>query len=323
MKVQVRSREAAALVWAVLNFGLACEHAQDRWTISDAIPSVAASPKPPLQAARLVEVPSLDPVVAIQRLELDLRTFSIGLARFRREARNPDGPWTLDELATWTHVLERMERAAIFPAGTFPVRSLIQVRVILEAERERASRPPLPEPIQTRVDDVFLWVDRRLRARRRSPAQPESTLRLSWPVTPIILTSQFGYRKDPVLGGDQIRFHAGLDLAGQRGDPVQAAASGEVSTARVKGGLGRAVFVEHINGLTTVYGHLSKILVVEGMSVERGDILGLLGSSGRSTGYHLHFEVRRAGVPIDPLELLNLGQASSPAPETATSSAED
>jgi len=112
------------------------------------------------------------------------------------------------------------------------------------------------------------------------------------------LTSGFGLRVDPFLGG--LRMHSGLDFAAPRGTPVGATAAGVVERAGWMGGYGNSVIVDHGGGLQTRYGHLSGIMVVPGETVPKGAVLGLVGSTGRSTGNHLHYEVRYRGSPIDP-----------------------
>lgn len=106
------------------------------------------------------------------------------------------------------------------------------------------------------------------------------------------VTSRFGWRIHPILGDR--RFHAGLDLAAPTGTPVLAAAPGQVQFAATKGSYGETVIVRHRDGRTqTLYAHLSKILVQSGQIVQPGQTIGLVGSTGRSTGPHLHFEVRQ------------------------------
>lgn len=114
-----------------------------------------------------------------------------------------------------------------------------------------------------------------------------------------ILTSGFGYRRDPVHGGRA--FHQGLDIAASRGFPVRAAADGMVTRTGRIGGLGKAVYIAHGFGVGTRYGHLSKITVEPGQEIRRGDILGEVGNTGRSTGYHLHYEVHVDGKAVNPL----------------------
>jgi murein DD-endopeptidase MepM/ murein hydrolase activator NlpD len=114
-----------------------------------------------------------------------------------------------------------------------------------------------------------------------------------------IYTSTFGYRRDPITG--QRAYHSGIDISAPPGKPVKATAEGVVTKTEQYGGLGRAVFVAHGFGVTTVYGHLSRINVSPGQRVERGAIVGLVGNSGRATGYHLHYEVQVNGQPTNPL----------------------
>jgi murein DD-endopeptidase MepM/ murein hydrolase activator NlpD len=112
------------------------------------------------------------------------------------------------------------------------------------------------------------------------------------------LTSGFGSRFHPILG--YRRFHAGLDLAAAAGTPIVAAADGKVVSAGWAGGYGRAVAIVHASGIETKYGHMSRIAAYAGEVVRRGDVIGYVGSSGLSTGPHLHFEVLKNGRPVNP-----------------------
>ena len=105
---------------------------------------------------------------------------------------------------------------------------------------------------------------------------------------------------------DQMQFHKGLDIAVAYGSPVKCAAAGKVVFAGVKGGYGNCVIVEHGNGLATLYGHLSKVLVKANQEVKVGEIIAKSGNTGRSTGPHLHYEVRKNNMPINPKLFLNL-----------------
>jgi murein DD-endopeptidase MepM/ murein hydrolase activator NlpD len=117
------------------------------------------------------------------------------------------------------------------------------------------------------------------------------------------MTSNYGYRSNP-FGGRRSEFHSGIDFKGNTGDPVYATADGVVGEAHYKGGYGNAVVINHAYGLTTLYGHLSAVNVEQGQSVNAGDVIGFLGSTGRSTGPHLHYEVRKNGVDLDPNQFL-------------------
>jgi murein DD-endopeptidase MepM/ murein hydrolase activator NlpD len=119
------------------------------------------------------------------------------------------------------------------------------------------------------------------------------------------VTSGFGPRLDPFV--KQFAFHSGVDLKGEPGDVARATAAGRVTTASYQGGYGLLVEIDHGNGLATRYGHLSAIEVNEGQTVEAGETVGRIGTTGRSTGPHLHYEVRIAGEAVDPQRYLRAG----------------
>ncbi len=113
------------------------------------------------------------------------------------------------------------------------------------------------------------------------------------------ITSPFGYRTDPVTGATA--FHSGLDFGAPCGTPIKAAGTGVIISAGFnRGGYGNMTLINHGNGLSTLYGHQSSIIVSEGQSVTQGQVIGYVGSTGKSTGCHLHFEVRVGGTPVDP-----------------------
>ncbi|HEY9803130.1 MAG TPA: peptidoglycan DD-metalloendopeptidase family protein [Leptolyngbyaceae cyanobacterium] len=115
-------------------------------------------------------------------------------------------------------------------------------------------------------------------------------------------SSPFGWRVHPILG--YRRFHAGLDFAASYGSTIRAADSGTVIMAGWYGGYGRTVIISHGGGVTTLYGHASELYVSEGQTVEKGQAIAAVGSTGLSTGPHLHFEVRRNGTPVNPADYL-------------------
>jgi len=121
---------------------------------------------------------------------------------------------------------------------------------------------------------------------------------MAWPVAGQI-TSYFGYRYHPIL--HFTRFHAGIDFGASWGSPIVAAADGQVSAAGWAGGYGRQVRIWHGGGLTTTYSHMSEIAATPGSFVRRGQLIGYVGSSGLSTGPHLHYEVLKDGQPVNPL----------------------
>ena len=119
-----------------------------------------------------------------------------------------------------------------------------------------------------------------------------------WPVAGT-LESGYGVRRNP-FGGGSYESHEGQDIEAEMGTPVAAAASGTITIACAQNGYGNVVYIDHGNGLSTRYGHLSRIDVEVGQKIVRGEQLGLVGSTGRSTGPHLHYEVRINNQPVNP-----------------------
>jgi murein DD-endopeptidase MepM/ murein hydrolase activator NlpD len=113
------------------------------------------------------------------------------------------------------------------------------------------------------------------------------------------ITSNFGWRRHPILG--YRRFHSGIDFGASYGSTIRAAEGGTVIFAGWYGGYGNTVIINHGGGITTLYAHTSKLFVNEGQTVQPGDAIAAVGSTGLSTGPHLHFEVRQDGEPVDPL----------------------
>lgn len=118
------------------------------------------------------------------------------------------------------------------------------------------------------------------------------------PLRSAVRTSNFGYRRDPMTGN--AKWHSGIDLAAPTGTPIVATGDGVVSSAGWRGGYGIAVVLEHGNGIQTLYGHMSRLNVQAGERVQAGQVIGTVGSTGRSTGPHLHYELRKDGTPINP-----------------------
>jgi len=129
----------------------------------------------------------------------------------------------------------------------------------------------------------------------RHYAHPES----GGKVGGVVVSSRMGMRMNPVVG--RVMFHAGADLAAPQGSPVRATATGVVERAGWSGGYGLLVALHHQDGYETRYAHLSQVSVETGQVIEKGQVIGFVGSTGRSTGPHLHYEVRRNGQVLDPL----------------------
>lgn len=122
------------------------------------------------------------------------------------------------------------------------------------------------------------------------------------PVARMDYSSNFGIRSDPFRG--TAAMHAGVDIRGPLGTPIYATADGIVAESDRRGGYGNLVELDHGKGIATRYGHLSKLLVSAGARVKRGQMIGLMGSTGRSTGSHLHYEVRMDGRAVNPVPFL-------------------
>jgi murein DD-endopeptidase MepM/ murein hydrolase activator NlpD len=147
--------------------------------------------------------------------------------------------------------------------------------------------------IEDRLDSVRSGVERRQALAAATPS--------IWPVTGW-LTSNFGGRRDPFTGGSD--FHPGLDISAPYGQRVFAAADGIVTAAGPSGSYGNLVTIDHGFGITTRYGHLSRFAVMSGQRVARGDVIGYVGSTGRSTSAHLHYEIWMNGKLTNPMRLL-------------------
>ena len=151
----------------------------------------------------------------------------------------------------------------------------------------------LLQGLESRLQTVRSDVDKRNQLAAATPS--------IWP-THGWLSSSMGNRADPLTGEKD--FHPGLDISAVKGDPVYSTADGRVTHVASAGNYGNLVIVDHGYGLETRYGHLSVFKVTIGQKVKRGDLLGLVGSTGRTTGPHLHYEVRANGRILNPLQLL-------------------
>jgi murein DD-endopeptidase MepM/ murein hydrolase activator NlpD len=199
---------------------------------------------------------------------------------------------------------------------------LVQMAGLSEEEFDFQNPPALggPEPeesLQTTAGELMTEMDRlleELKDRDRKLSLLEElimeqdlqadSLPTGGPVRSGVITSTYGYRKDPIHG--RRSFHRGVDFAGKRGTDILAVADGLVITSETKGGYGRTVEIRHANGLVTRYAHNQKLLVQVGDLVKKGEVIAKLGSSGRSTGPHLHFEVLKDGTQIDPMKFAGI-----------------
>ena len=164
-----------------------------------------------------------------------------------------------------------------------------------------AGGPELPFDVGTALEYRTKHIEQDLRTYEAALHARAMTPSI-WPVAGE-LTDGFGGRSNP-FGGGSFEFHTGQDIATLWGTPVMAAANGRVIFAGWQNGYGQIVIIDHGGGLTTRYGHLSHVDVLEGQKIGRGETLGRVGSTGRSTGPHLHYEVRINDEPVNPRQYL-------------------
>ncbi|TFE25816.1 M23 family metallopeptidase [Cohnella luojiensis] len=161
------------------------------------------------------------------------------------------------------------------------------------------------------LEDQIEWMKPELELTKEAVAKQQKLLAVTptiWPTDSRRITSTFGIRKDPFTS--RATYHAGLDIGGDTGDSIYAAADGTVIEAEYSSSHGNNVLIAHSNGLRTHYSHLSKILTEAGTKVSKGDIIAELGSTGRSTGPHLHYEVIINGENVDPRPYLKATRRS-------------
>jgi murein DD-endopeptidase MepM/ murein hydrolase activator NlpD len=194
-------------------------------------------------------------------------------------------------LLTQELLAQKSEFQAQADAQKTNISRLKQDRNALEDAEEQLSRDSenIAALIQERLDE---------QARKNIAVVIPSSGLMGYPTNGPI-TSPFGDRVHPILG--YVRFHAGMDFGADYGSPIFAAQSGTVILAEWYSGYGQAVIIDHGNGVTTLYGHTSDLYVSAGDVVRRGQVIATIGSSGFSTGPHLHFEVRVGGEPVNPV----------------------
>lgn len=162
-----------------------------------------------------------------------------------------------------------------------------------------------PDTFRSGVAVITAEIERLAAAKNRANQLP-----LAKPASNASISSQFGKRIDPFLNKPAL--HTGVDFRTPMGYPVQSTAAGTIVSAKYNGGYGKMVEIDHGNGITTRYGHLSRILVKAGDKVAKGDVVARVGSTGRSTGPHLHYEVRIDGNAIDPMRYIRAGSEIRP-----------
>ena len=216
--------------------------------------------------------------------------------------------------------LVELEKAALAKQAEIEQKKAERNVVLQKAQNDRATAMQAIEELNASSAQVSAMLKERQAARAAAAAAAaaaaqtsagqgqgasdnwvQGTGQLGWPVSGEI-TSPFGYRVHPIWG--TTIYHSGIDIGVDEGTPVHAADGGVVVWSGWMGGYGYAVVIDHGNGLSTLYGHNSELAVDEGQSVAKGQVISYAGSTGNSTGPHVHFEVRVNGDPVDPMGYL-------------------
>ena len=308
----MRRAPPSALALAALAAG--CAHGRDTMTFAEAglaAPVVVTEPMEPVGPPR---PPAKDPAprrVASEAppgppLDGSLLRFAAE-ARLRRQRGNGAPGFPEEVAAAWQRLGDEVDRYLLRSLAHTPMLELVRARVTLEAEleydRRRFGEPP--GELRQRLEAQLARLAARLAAarglRQELALRPPPAL-LAWPIGDAGISSLFGWRLHTLDGFRKTHF--GIDLAASPGRVVSAAARGFVVQAGWVAGYGLLVEIRHGGDLTTRYSHLSRVLCAPGDEVEPGQGIGLVGSTGKATGPHLHFEVWRGGRARDPLALL-------------------
>jgi murein DD-endopeptidase MepM/ murein hydrolase activator NlpD len=229
-----------------------------------------------------------------QRLKLDLKVARLELNNIKQatafeEEKESIMSTAVDELNERSQLIERI-------IGSIGIK--VPVNKGNENDSKHSGGLFIQQPVTDR-DELLFKADKYLNAIRYLP--------FGKPVKGAI-TSRFGKRQDPL--NNKSAYHTGIDFRGKRGEPVYATADGVVKKSFRNGGYGNFVVIDHGNGYTTAFAHLQKYVVHKGDRVERGQLIGLIGNTGRSTGPHLHYEVALDNKPINPYSFLKIAGLS-------------
>jgi murein DD-endopeptidase MepM/ murein hydrolase activator NlpD len=187
-------------------------------------------------------------------------------------------------------------------------RVVFALALVLAARQARADEPTIGARLASASHDAVEMIAKVV------PAPiPDITMLTTQPI-PETLSSGYGWRDDPIR--HTWRFHSGTDFPADYGTPVLAAGAGKVIFAGRYSGYGNCVQIDHGNGVVTLYGHMQRILVKQDAVIAAGDRIGLVGSTGRATGPHLHFEIRLDHRPVDPVAAMTIAQEWRDSPVT-------
>jgi murein DD-endopeptidase MepM/ murein hydrolase activator NlpD len=202
---------------------------------------------------------------------------------------------TKSELESTTHEIRGLVRDIEQDKRRISAAEIAKARVYSTLKERRMEYERRVSKLEASSNEIERFVQ------SRGATKTVSSGKFSWPLMGRI-TSRFGFRVHPLWGRRSL--HTGLDIAAPYGKPIMAADTGEVIFAGWWDGYGKAIVIDHGRAYTTVYGHMSRLYMQVGQRVEKGQVIGLVGSTGYSTGPHLHFEIRVNGRPVDPLPYL-------------------
>ncbi|HTL02735.1 MAG TPA: M23 family metallopeptidase [Vicinamibacterales bacterium] len=242
-----------------------------------------------------------------------LRTVNVSLEQENASYREATGALTAQIESLQASINDLGDRATSDPTAAramdklpLPIKnqggtSMEGASALLTPEIAEASSP---ERVFGMLRNVLSSLEGHLNIVRRSVEKREALLNATPSIWPIHgwLSAGFGMRPDPFTG--EADFHPGLDISAEKGTAIRATAAGTVELAAPSGDYGNLVVINHGFGLVTRYGHMSKFAVWQGQEVQRGDIIGYVGATGRATGPHLHYEVLANGKLMNPLQLL-------------------
>lgn len=178
-----------------------------------------------------------------------------------------------------------------------------QQRMLAKAEEEQAVAEQTYRELLATSNEIEQMLRARATEQQSSaPSFVQNSGEFIWPIASYMITSEYGWRTHPIFG--TARYHSGIDIGADYGEAVWASASGVVVHSGWLGGYGKAVIIDHGGGISTLYAHNSELTVGEGETVYQGQVIAHAGSTGYSTGPHLHFEVREYGEPVSPYSYL-------------------
>ncbi len=233
----------------------------------------------------------------INRLEAEFARLDVENARYRTAA----AALSRDIATLRSAVTQLSARIARTNASGPPVDRIPRA---LRVTVGRSDVSHVTAPAFDLLSDLLGTVDHRMRVLQHDVARREAiagALPTLWPADGWV-SGGYGYRRDPFTGDRE--FHPAVDISTRTGEPVYATAHGRVTSARRSGNYGNLIEIDHGFGIQTRYGHLSEFAVLPGTTVQRGDLIGYVGATGRATGSHVHYEVLADGRHVNPLRLL-------------------